>query len=183
MPEPVFQACYSKLTASRSFNARAIDYLYRSNLTTLTANEDHPLRLQDCLVPSSNINVRYGLKPHQVSALRMHEMIIGAMTYAYNKLNEGGSPRDRPLESDELPFEYDGRGPSKWYYVDVEQTPPGILTWQKLRVIFEGLLLCTFQRRQYYAVRFEVLEYTGSGDDPIRIGTGDLGTKLQAAVQ
>ncbi|KAI4168236.1 MAG: hypothetical protein LQ343_006564 [Gyalolechia ehrenbergii] len=158
-------------------------YQAMSNLT-LAATEDRRLFLsQDCLVPNSNINVRYELRPQVIAAPRMHQMIIGAMTYTYNKLIEDGPPRDRPLESDELPFEYDGIGSSKWYYIDVEQTPPGILTWEKLLVIFEGLLLCTFRRRQYHAVHFEVFEYTGSGDDEIRIGLGDFGTKVQAAVQ
>lgn len=82
-----------------------------------------------------------------------------------------------------IAIEFDGRGAAKWYYMDVEEMPPGVLTWQNLRAAFEGLLLCVFNRHQYHAILFEIWERTESGDREIQIGTGEFGTKVQATEQ
>ncbi|KAL9597399.1 MAG: hypothetical protein Q9219_005152 [cf. Caloplaca sp. 3 TL-2023] len=113
----------------------------------------------------------------------MHDVLIKAMTCAYAKLVEDGSPWDRRLRAEELPFEFDESGAASWYYVDVQVTPPGILTWQKLRMTFEGLLLCALHRRQYHAIHFEVWEQIEGGADHVRVGNEDFGMKEQSAVE
>ncbi|KAL8840461.1 MAG: hypothetical protein Q9170_001337 [Blastenia crenularia] len=140
-------------------------------------------QFRDCLVPGSRINVRYALKPQMVSAPRMHDLFTSAITYIYTKIVEDSPYQDRPLLPDELPFDFDGTGAAKWYYVDIEPTAAGILTWQNLHHTFKGLLLCAYYPHQYRAIHFEVWETTRSGDRSTRIGIGDFGTKTQAAVQ
>ena len=159
-------------------------YLFatRSNLT-LPATGEMVLPLRDCFVPDTRINVRYALKPQVVSAPRMRDIFVGATTYTVLKIIESGNRWDLPLRPDELPFEFDGRGAAQWYYMDVEQVPPGVLTWQKLRTTFEGLTLCTLHRNQYNALYFEIWERTQGGDRSIRVGTGEFGTKVQATNQ
>ncbi|KAL8949381.1 MAG: hypothetical protein Q9222_004501 [Ikaeria aurantiellina] len=140
---------------------------------------------RDCPVPGSKINVKFAPTGQRVSAPRMHDMFVQVILFAHSRLVESGRTVDRPLRPDELPFEFEGTGASRWYYVDLEQSPIEVLTWDKISRAFEGLLMCAFHRQLYFGIHFEIWEWTGIGGEyhEWRLGHGDFGMLQPALLQ
>lgn len=149
--------------------------VHRPQLQSLSTKNPPPmLELLDCHVPGSQVTVRYALKARRVSAPRMHDLLVKAITFTFQQRTESGQAPDPT-------FEFDGVGANKWYFIDVEETSDGALTWDNLSRTFEGLLICVFHRRLYYAIRFEIWE--GNDTDAIHVGTGEFDTLRQTALQ
>ncbi len=109
-----------------------------------------------------------------VSAPRMHDILVKAITYIFHMKNDNQQGPDAT-------FEFDGVGANKWYYIDVDQTPEGRLTWNALGRTCEGLLLCAFHRQIFHALDFEIWEWDETGTAPIRVGVGEFGMLSPAA--
>ncbi|KAL8713600.1 MAG: hypothetical protein Q9220_002462 [cf. Caloplaca sp. 1 TL-2023] len=158
-------------------------------IATPSENISDPLRpnllFRDCPVPGSKVNVKFATTPRRVSAPRMHDVLVQVILYAHEKLVESGRTVDRPLRPNELPFEIEGTGASRWYYVDLEQLPNEVLTWDKISRAFEGLLMCVFHRQLYFGFHFEIWEWSGDGDvySEWRLGLGVFGMLDPALLQ
>ncbi|KAL8928193.1 MAG: hypothetical protein Q9208_001903 [Pyrenodesmia sp. 3 TL-2023] len=125
------------------------------------------MEMRICPVRGSNITVRFAPREKVVSAPRMHDILVKAITYIFQM------KKDRQQGPDAT-FEFDGVGANKWYYIDVDQTPEGRLTWDALGRTCEGLLLCAFHRQLFFALHFEVWESNRADTPPMRIGVGEF---------
>ncbi|KAL9606382.1 MAG: hypothetical protein Q9179_000459 [Wetmoreana sp. 5 TL-2023] len=112
----------------------------------------------------------------------MYSLLQSAIRYAKSKITHDGQQIDRRLAPDELPFEFEGTGRDKGYFIDVQETPPGVLTWDKLSNVMKGLLRCAFNRQLYRAIVFEVWEETPQSTRQ-QLGFGIFGTLTPNSVQ
>ncbi|KAL9578390.1 MAG: hypothetical protein Q9203_007114 [Teloschistes exilis] len=113
--------------------------------------------MQTCRLPNSPIIVKFAALPQVISAPRMYGLLMAAEKYTVDKMSQQGELVDRPLHDDELPFEFEGTGPNKGFYIDVGQLRP-TLTWAKLRTTMKALEMCGFRRQIYRAIDFEIWE-------------------------
>lgn len=132
------------------------------------------MEMRNCPVPGSNITVRFALREKVISAPRMHDILVKAITYIFQMKRDGQQGPDAT-------FEFDGVGANKWYYIDVDQTTEGRLTWNALGRTCEGLLICAFHRHLFFALHFEVWEGNWTDTLPNRIGVGEFGMLSPAA--
>lgn len=105
----------------------------------------------------------------------MHDMLVKAIVFTNQKKTEGGGG---------LPgsnFQYDGTGTNKWFYIDVEQTSGGLLTWDNLGRALEGLLICAFHRHIHNEIYFEIWEMDNTEARDILQGIGYFGMLEPAA--
>ncbi|KAL8663618.1 MAG: hypothetical protein Q9202_003688 [Teloschistes flavicans] len=128
--------------------------------------------MQDCRLDNSRINVKFAPLPQVVSAPRMYGLLMAAEKYAVEQMSQRGLLVDRPLREDELPFEFEGTGANRGFYIDVGQLPPGTLTWAKLRTTMRALEKCGFRRQIYRAIDFEIWEDTIDHPGVVQIGEG-----------
>ena len=154
----------------------------RLNMTSSRLKEtDDPLHFEDCLAGSTGINVRIATIPPTLSARSMHGLLASAAVEIEKRLSIGGRRVDRPLNRDELPFEFEGTGRGRGYYLDIEQLPLGVLTLGKLATTIQGLTSCGLQRQKYSVLAFEIWEKV-NGSGPRRqarqIGFGTLGALI-----
>ncbi|KAL8645375.1 MAG: hypothetical protein Q9210_006736 [Variospora velana] len=80
-------------------------------------------------------------------------------------------------------FEFNGTGMNKWFYIDVDQTSEGTLTWDNLGRAFEGILICAFHRQTYNEIHFEIWERNNTDAEEICVGVGEFGMLNPAALQ
>lgn len=116
------------------------------------------LHFDECWVGNTGINVRIAAEPQVLSAPRMWSLLRSAAKYADRQITQHDQRVDRPLSDDELPFQFDGTGRDRGYFIDVDEYLPGVLTWGKIGITTQGLLTCGFRRQLYRAITFEIWE-------------------------
>ncbi|KAL9577365.1 MAG: hypothetical protein Q9212_006404 [Teloschistes hypoglaucus] len=94
---------------------------------------------------------------------------MAAEKYTVEKMSQQGRLVDRELREDELPFEFEGTGPNRGFYIDVGQLRPA-LTWAKLRTTMRALETCGFRRQIYRAIDFEIWEASTEPPGEVQIG-------------
>lgn len=147
--------------------------LHRS-LHPANLEEPHNLYMQTCRLPNSAIIVKFAPLPQIISAPRMYGLLMAAEKYTVDKMSQQGELVDRPLHDDELPFEFEGTGPNRGFYIDVGQLRP-TLTWAKLRTTMQALETCGFRRQIYRAIDFEIWEASTQPPGEVQIGVGFFG--------
>lgn len=154
----------------------ATDALVHRDMKSATLNPDN-LLLQNCPVRGSNVNVRFAARETVISASRMHDTLVKAKSYTQRMRREEGNPAPKPT------FEFDGTGLNKWYYIDVNETTEGTMTWDNLGRAFEGILMCAFHRQNYHAIHFEIWDRINADAEPICVGVGEFGMLQPTAIQ
>ncbi|KAI4139178.1 MAG: hypothetical protein L6R39_006435 [Caloplaca ligustica] len=132
--------------------------------------------LRDCPVSGSFVSVRFAPQARVISMPRMHDLLVRAIIFANQKKIDGDGPPDAT-------FEFDGTGRNKWFYLDVDQTSNGILTWDNLGHAFEGLLICAFHRHVYNEIYFEIWETNITDAREFRQGIGYFALKPKVKIR